>query len=235
MRNTISAVVIGRCAPAAATRDLAKPRSTDWPVETAATRCSTMLSRGSGCSRRPAAARFQQRTRGGRWRLAQPADRLGIPGLRQQFGGRFAEHWPGQPVERGFARSRVAAAGAQRPMTTAEMVCRIEGAFFASFLCTSKERESAAGPKPPPTSAGAARKAEPPQSRVNGSNGPKADEHPPTPPQRPPSCCQRKLYSSAIICAFWPLSAAPPWPPSMFSQYSSGWPCSRIFAAILRA
>ena len=31
------------------------------------------------------------------------------------------------------------------------------------------------------------------------------------------SCCQRKAYSSAIMSARWALSAAPPWPPSMFS------------------
>ncbi len=31
------------------------------------------------------------------------------------------------------------------------------------------------------------------------------------------SCCQRKLNSSASMSARWALSAAPPWPPSMFS------------------
>ena len=39
----------------------------------------------------------------------------------------------------------------------------------------------------------------------------------------------------AFITARWPLSAAPPWPPSVFSQYSRGWPCSSMRAAILRA
>ena len=57
-------------------------------------------------------------------------------------------------VERGFARTvttagRSAAQRGDRSPPTSRGCC-IPGAFFASFLCTSKERKSAAGPKPPP-------------------------------------------------------------------------------------
>ncbi len=175
IRHTFRAVVIDRCAPAGAALDLAKPRSTDWPGQTVAALCTVMLSRGkavrAGLRRRN--ARRGVAGQGGLFGL--PAPGLPLHGVRQQVGAGVARRLPGQSVERGFARSSAAAAGAQRSITTALKVCRIEGAFFASSLCTSKERESAAGPKPRPTLRNAPRKAETAQQDVaNVRNGPKA-------------------------------------------------------------
>src|SRR5439155_4446251 len=42
----------------------------------------------------------------------------------------------------------------------------------------------------------------------------------------PSRTSRRNEYSRALIYARWALSAAPPWPPSMFSQYRTSWPCS---------
>jgi len=174
IRHTFRAVVIDRCAPAGAARDLAKPRSTDWPGQRRAppapTCCRTLWRRRPGvCSpKRPPCAATPRRAlrRRSPARTALPRDSMTVD--------RIATVWPGQSVERGFARSRAAAAGAQRSMTTALKVCRIEGAFFASFLCARKERESAAGPKPRPTSSTAPRKAETAQDVANVRNGPQA-------------------------------------------------------------
>jgi len=174
IRHTFCAVVTDRCAPAVGGSALAKPRSTDWPGKRRATPAPTCCRtpwRGRPGARSPkrppwpATPRRALRRRS-QARTALPRDSMTVD--------RTATVWPGQSVERGFARSCAAAAGAQRSMTTALKVRRIEGAFFASFLCARKERESAAGPKPRPTSSTAPRKAETAQDVANVRNGPQA-------------------------------------------------------------
>ncbi len=49
------------------------------------------------------------------------------------------------------------------------------------------------------------------------------------------NCCFKKIYARVCMVAACLLLAAPPWPPSMFSQYQTLCPCSSISAIILRA
>jgi hypothetical protein len=142
MRRTISSVGPDRCAPAGGVRALAKHRSTEVPGEHGVMR---PLFRPGGIE---AAAEAGP----ARHRQAEAISRgeavvLRIPGHGE---GGHAQALPGTPVERGFARAGTPPAGAQRSGATPEMVCGIQGAFFAYFLCTSKESRSAAGTNPRP-------------------------------------------------------------------------------------
>jgi hypothetical protein len=135
MQRTISLVAPDRCAPAGGVRALAKPRSTGVPGKGGVMR---PLSRPGG---------IEGAAGPGRHREAEAIARgesvaLRIPGHGEAG---YARTSPGTPVERCFARARTPPAGAQRSGATPEMVCVFQGAFFAYFLCTSKESRSAAG------------------------------------------------------------------------------------------
>jgi hypothetical protein len=143
MRRTTSPVAPDRCAPAGGVRVLAKHRSTEMPGQH---RVMRPLSRPGG---------IEAAARPGRHREAKAiasgeAVALPIAGRGEALCARTS---PGTPVERGFARARTPPAGAQRSGATPEMVCEFQGAFFAYFLCTSKESRSAAGTtsRPPGT------------------------------------------------------------------------------------
>jgi hypothetical protein len=135
MRRTISSVDVDRCAPAGGVRALAKHRSTAVPGQHGVMR---PLSRPGGIE---AAARFSWHREAGENAKGEVVA-IRIPG-RGKAG--YARTSPGTPVERGFARAGRPPVGAQRSGATPEMVCVFQGAFFAYFLCTSKESRSAAG------------------------------------------------------------------------------------------
>jgi hypothetical protein len=135
MRRTISLVDIDRCAPAGGVRVLAKSRSTGVPGRHGVMR---PLSRPGGIEAGAGPARTREADENAKGEVVT----IRIPG-RGKVG--CARTSPGTPVERGFARAGRPPAGAQRSGSTTEMVCGIQGAFFAYFLCTSKESRSAAG------------------------------------------------------------------------------------------
>jgi hypothetical protein len=137
MRRTISPVAIDRCAPAGGVRVLAKLRSTEVPVQHGVMR---PLSRPGGTEE--AAEAGPARHREAEENAKGEVMAIRIPGRGE---GGHAQALPGTPVERGFARARTPPAGAQRSAATPEIVCVFQGAFFAYFLCTSKESRSAAG------------------------------------------------------------------------------------------
>jgi hypothetical protein len=137
MRRTTSPVAPDRCAPAGDVRALAKHRSTGVPGQHAVMR---PLSRPGGIE--AAAAAGPARPREAKAIARGEAAALPLPGHGE---GGCARASPGTPVERGFASARTSPAGAQRSGATPEMVCVFQGAFFAYFLCTSKESRSAAG------------------------------------------------------------------------------------------
>ncbi len=137
MRLTTSPVAPDRCAPAGGVPALAKHRSTGVPGQHGVMR---PLSRPGGIE--AAAEAGPARHREAEALARGEAVALRIPGRSE---GGYARTSPGTPVERCFARARTPPAGAQRSGSTPEMVCGIQGAFFAYFLCTSKESRSAAG------------------------------------------------------------------------------------------
>ncbi len=135
MRRTTSPVDVDRCAPAAGVPVLAKHRSTGVPGQHGVMR---PLSRPGGIEAAAGPARHQEAQAIARGEAVV----LRIPGRSE---GGYARTAPGTSVERGFARARTPPAGAQRSGATPEIVCVFQGAFFAYFLCTSKESRSAAG------------------------------------------------------------------------------------------
>jgi hypothetical protein len=137
MRRTISSVAPDRCAPAGGVPVLAKHRSTEVPGQHGVMR---PLSRPGGIEADAAAGP-------GRHRQAEAIAKGEVLALRIPGHGKAgcARTSPGTPVERGFARAGTPPAGAQRSGATPEIVCEFQGAFFAYFLCTSKESRSAAG------------------------------------------------------------------------------------------
>jgi hypothetical protein len=140
MRRTTSPVDIDRCAPAGGVRVLAKHRSTEVPGQHGVMR---PLSRPGGieATTGPASHRGAKAIANGEAVVQR------IPGRGEAGCARTS---PGVPVERGFARAGTPPAGAQRSAATPEIVCVFQGAFFAYFLCTSKESRSAAGTNPRP-------------------------------------------------------------------------------------
>jgi hypothetical protein len=135
MRRTTSSVDADRCAPAGGVRVLAKPRSTEVPGQHEVMR---PLPRPGGieAAARPAGHR-EPDANARREAVALPIAGRGEAG--------YARTSPGTSVERCFARVRTPPAGVQRSGATPEIVCAFRGAFFAYFLCTSKESRSAAG------------------------------------------------------------------------------------------
>jgi hypothetical protein len=139
MRRTTSSVAPDRCAPAGGLRALAKHRWTEVPGQHGVLR---PLSRPGGIEAAAEAGPARHRQAEA---IAGEAVALPVPG-RGKAG--YARTSPGISVERGFARAGRPPAGAQRSGATPEIVCGIQGAFFACFLCTSKESRSAAGTNP---------------------------------------------------------------------------------------
>jgi hypothetical protein len=143
MRRTTSPVDVDRCAPAGGVRVLAKHRSTEVPGQHGVMR---PLSRPGGIEATAGPARHRQADENAKGEVVA----IRIPGRGE---GGYARPSPGTPVERCFARAGTPPAGAQRSGATPEVVCGIQGAFFAYFLCTSNESRSAAGTNPRPAGA----------------------------------------------------------------------------------
>jgi hypothetical protein len=140
MRRTISSVAPDRCAPAGGVRVLAKPRSTGVPGQHEVMR---PLSRPGGIEAAAGPAGYRAPDENAKGEVVA----IRIPGRGKAGCARTS---PGTAVERCFARARTPPAGAQRSGATPEIVCVFQGAFFAYFLCTSKESRSAAGTNPRP-------------------------------------------------------------------------------------
>ncbi len=118
---------------------LAKPCSTDatYPGGGSSKR------RRTGPSPRNARAAGQAGGCSGPW-TSEPALRCTAPGVSGVCRARLCETGPTGPE----------AMHAIGPRPTPTWMFGLRGAFFAYFLCTSKESESAAGPKPRPGAVG---------------------------------------------------------------------------------
>ena len=160
MRHAVVGVDTGRCAPAGGAHGLAQQALDRAGNEIAAPRLPTRLGTGMpalGC-RWPLALRFARCTCHDLHR-SERSDAARIALRRRTLDPGDPASWPSHrcagasgPVER-LLRETVrsngwsAATGGYGDHRTPRC---IEGAFLAYFLCTSKESESAAGPKPPP-------------------------------------------------------------------------------------
>ena len=159
-RRAVVGVATGRCAPAGGAHGLAQQALDRAGNEIAAAHLPTRLGTrmpALGC-RWPLALRFARCTCHDLHR-SERSDAARTEGQRQTLDAGDPASWPSHrcagasgPVER-LLRETVrsngwsAATGGYGDHRTPRC---IEGAFLAYFLCTSKESESAAGPKPPP-------------------------------------------------------------------------------------
>jgi hypothetical protein len=159
-RRAVVAVASGRCAPAGGAHGLAQQaldkgqnKITARRAPTRRTTCVKRSRRACGSCRIAALAtvRLRARTASEAMREGPPAAECRHSGAQTSWQRPRCNLVPAlvERLLRETVRTTGRSAATDVYATTARRI-GIPGAFLAYFLCTSKESESAAGPKPPP-------------------------------------------------------------------------------------